>query len=179
MPIRQRLSERLLKLLEHLCLGFEKLVIISLGQNQCRFIRLLNDSDTIIRGKGGDELDRLFDVSDLASEGAVTSEEAGRIDAIRTDRLNLLDIGLLLKRGDALEAIRIADATDRIVLDAQLIETFAEWNLDALRTDDSRLPGARRAHPADADPSAQGRRDRSPRGHALQGRPRARAAPAR
>ena len=32
--IRERLSERLLKLLEHLGLGFEELVIISLRQDQ-------------------------------------------------------------------------------------------------------------------------------------------------
>src|SRR6266404_6426801 len=130
--IRERLSERLLKLFKHLRFGFEKLVIISLRQNQCRFIRLLNDSDTIIRGKGGDELDLFFDVSGLASEGAVTSEEAGRINVIRTDRLHLLDIGLLLERGDALQAVRIADAADWIVLDAEIIEAPAE-RLDALR----------------------------------------------
>jgi hypothetical protein len=35
----------------------------------------------------------------------VTSEEAGRIDAIRAQRPNLLDIGLLLERGDALQAV--------------------------------------------------------------------------
>ena len=62
MTIRERLSERLLKLLKHLRFGFEKLVIISLRQDQCRFIRLLNDPDTVIRGKGGNELDRFFDV---------------------------------------------------------------------------------------------------------------------
>src|SRR2546430_17690887 len=67
--IRERLSERLLKLLKHLRLGFEKLVIIPLRQNQCRFIRLLNDPDTVIRRKGGNELYRFFDVSGLASEG--------------------------------------------------------------------------------------------------------------
>jgi hypothetical protein len=32
--IRERLSERLLKLLEHLGLGFEQLVIVSLRQEQ-------------------------------------------------------------------------------------------------------------------------------------------------
>ena len=62
----------------------------------------------------------------------MTSEEAGRIDAIRAQRPNLLDIGLLLERGDALEAVRIADAADRIVLDAEVIEALAE-RLDALR----------------------------------------------
>src|SRR5882724_1824088 len=130
--IRERLSERLLKLLKHLRFGFEKLVIISLRQDQCRFIRLLNDLDTVIRRKGRNERDSLFDVRGLASEGAVTSEEAGRIDAIRAQRPNLLDIGLLLERGDALQAVRIADAAHRIVLDAEVIEALAEW-LDALR----------------------------------------------
>ena len=134
MTIRQRLSERLLKLVKHLRLGFEKLVIISLRQDQCRFIRLLNDSDTIIRRKGGDERDRFFDVSRLASDGAVTSEKAGRINVIRTDRLHLLDIGLLLERGDALQAVRIADAADWIVLDAEIIEALAK-RLDALRNE--------------------------------------------
>src|SRR5438477_9248158 len=132
MTIREGLSERLLKLLKHLRLGFEQLVIISLRQDHCRFTRLLNDPDTVIRGKGGNELYRFFDVSGLASEGAVTSEEAGRIDARRTDRLHLLDIGLLLERGDALQAVRIADAAHRIILDAEVIEALAE-RLDALR----------------------------------------------
>jgi hypothetical protein len=100
--IRERLSDRLLKLLEHLRLGFEELVIISLRHNQCRFIRLLNDPNTVIRRKGPNERDRLLDVRGLASEGAVTSEEASCIDAIRAQRPNLLDIGLLLERGDAL-----------------------------------------------------------------------------
>jgi hypothetical protein len=45
--------------LEHLRLGFEELVIISLRHDQCRFIRLLNDPDTVIRRKGSDKLDRL------------------------------------------------------------------------------------------------------------------------
>ena len=127
MAIRERLSKRLLKLLKHLRLGFEKLVIIPLRQNQCRFIRLLNDPDhRSFAGKGGDELDRFFDVSGLASEGAVTSEKAGRVDVIRTHRLHLLDIGLLLERGDALQAVRIADAADWIVLDAEIIEALAE-----------------------------------------------------
>src|SRR5215217_8055149 len=102
--IPERLSERLLDLLKHPHFGFEKLVIISLRQDQCRFIRLLNDSDTVIRGKGGNELDSFFDVSGFASEGAVTSKEAGRIDVRRTHRPHLLDIGLLLERGDALQA---------------------------------------------------------------------------
>src|ERR1700730_7300815 len=100
--MRERLSDRLLKLLEHLRLGLEELVIIPLSHNQCRFIRLLNDPDTVIRRKGRDELDRVFDMRGLASEGAVTSEEAGRIDAIRAQRLHLLYIDLLLERGDAL-----------------------------------------------------------------------------
>ncbi len=77
-------------------------MIISIRHDQCRFIRLLNDPDTVIRRKGRDELDRLFDVRDLASEAAVTSEEAGRIDAIRAHSLHLLHIGPLLERGDAL-----------------------------------------------------------------------------
>src|SRR6266849_5969709 len=130
--IRERLSDHLLKLLEHLRLGFEELVIISLRHDQCRFMGLLNDPDTVIRRKGRDELDRLFDMRDLASEAAVTSEEAGRIDAIRAHRLHLLDIGLLLERGNALQAVRIADAADRIVLGAKVIEALAE-RLDALR----------------------------------------------
>src|SRR5260370_8595815 len=117
--LRERLSEGLLKLIKHLRLGFKKLVIIPLRQNQCRFIRLLNDPDTVIRRKGGNELYRFFDVSGLASEGAVTSEEAGRIDVIRTHRLHLLDIGLLLERGDALQTVRIADAAHRISPAAQ------------------------------------------------------------
>jgi hypothetical protein len=58
-------------------------VIISFGHDQCRCIRLLNDPDTVTRRKGSDELDRLIDVGGLASKGTVTSEEAGRIDAIR------------------------------------------------------------------------------------------------
>ena len=70
MTIRERLSDRLLNLLEHLRLGFEELVIISLRHDQCRFIRLLNDPDTVIRRKGRDELDRLFDVRGLASEAS-------------------------------------------------------------------------------------------------------------
>src|ERR1700733_2057389 len=100
--MRNRLSDGLLKLLEHLRLGFEELVIISLRHDQCRFIRFLNDPDAVIRGKGRNELDRLFDVGNLAAETAVTPEKAGRIDAIRAQRLNLLDIGLLFERGDAL-----------------------------------------------------------------------------
>src|SRR5258708_26413419 len=124
--LRERHSARLLKLREHLRLGFEELVIISLRHDQCRFICLLNDADTVVRRKRCDELDRLFDVRDLASEAAVTSEEAGRIDAIRAHRLHLLDIGLLLERGDALQAVRIADAADRIVLDAEGLEALAE-----------------------------------------------------
>src|SRR3954470_19961263 len=116
----------MLKLFKHLRFGFEELVIISLRQKQCRFIRLLNDSDTIIRGKGGYELDCFFDVSGLASEGAVTSEEAGRINVTRTDRLHLLDIALLLQRRDALQAVRVADAADWIVLDAEIIEALTE-----------------------------------------------------
>src|SRR4051812_15026170 len=110
MTIGQRLSERLLKLIKHLRFGFEKLVIISFRQNQRRFIRLPDDSDTIIRGKGSYEFDRFFDVSGLASEGAVTSEKARRINVIWTHRLHLFDIRLLLERGDALQAVRIADA---------------------------------------------------------------------
>jgi hypothetical protein len=132
--IRERLSDHLLKLLEHLRLGFEKLVIISLRQDQCRFIRLLNDPDAVIRRKGRNERDCLFDVRSLASEGAVTSEEPGRIDAIRAQRPNPLYIGLLLERGDALQAVRIADAAHRIVLDAEVIEALAE-RLDALRNE--------------------------------------------
>ena len=64
----------------------------------------------------------------------MTSEEAGRIDAIRAHRLNLLDIGLLLECGDALQAVRIADAADWIVLDAEVIKALAE-RLDALRNE--------------------------------------------
>ena len=107
-------------------------MIISLRQDQCRFIRLLNDPDTVIRGKGGNELDRFFDVSGFASEGAVTSEEAGRIDVRRTHHPHLLDIGLLLERSDAFQAVRIADAAHRIILDAEVIEALAE-RLDAIR----------------------------------------------
>jgi hypothetical protein len=55
----------------------------------------------------------------------VTSQEAGRIDAIRAQRPNPLDIGLLLERGDALQTIRLADAADWIVLDAEVIEALA------------------------------------------------------
>src|SRR5215831_18666440 len=40
--VRERLSERLLKLIKDLRLGLEKLVIIALRHDQCRFIRLLN-----------------------------------------------------------------------------------------------------------------------------------------
>lgn len=58
MTIRERLSDRLLKLLEHVRLGFEELAIISLRHDQRRFVRLLNDADTVIRRKGRDELDR-------------------------------------------------------------------------------------------------------------------------
>jgi hypothetical protein len=57
--IRERLSDRLLKLLEHVRLGFEELVIISLRHDQRRFVRLLNDADMVIRRKGRDERDRL------------------------------------------------------------------------------------------------------------------------
>ena len=134
MTIRERLPERLFKLLKHLRFGFEKLVIISLRQDQCRFIRLLNDPDTVIRGKGGNELDRFFDVGGFASEGAVTSEEAGRIDVRRTHRSHLLDIFLLLERCDAFQAVRIADAAHRIILDAEVVEALAE-RLDALRNE--------------------------------------------
>ena len=102
MKMRQRLSDRLLELLEHLRLGFKELVIISLRHDQCRLIGFLNDPDTVIRRKGRDELDRLFDVRGLAAEAAVTSEEAGRIDAVRAQRLHVLDIGLFLERSDAL-----------------------------------------------------------------------------
>ena len=77
-------------------------MIISFGHDQCRFIRLLNDTNTVIRRQRRDERDRLFDVRGLASKGAVTSEKAGRIDTIPTQRPNLLDIGLVLERGDAL-----------------------------------------------------------------------------
>jgi hypothetical protein len=56
--IRERLSDRLLKLLEHVRLGFEELAIISLRHDQRRFVRLLNDADTVIRRKGRDVLDR-------------------------------------------------------------------------------------------------------------------------
>src|SRR4029453_2691620 len=128
----ERLSDCLPNLLEHLGLGFEKFVIISLRQQQRRFVRLLNDPDTVLCRKGRDELDRFCDVRRLASEGAVTSKETGRIDAIRPQRPNPLDIGLLLKRGDALKAVRIADAADRIVLGAEAIKTFAK-RLDAFR----------------------------------------------
>src|SRR5215813_11815856 len=129
--MRKRLSERLLKLLEHLRLGFEELVIISLGQYHCRFIRLPNDADTVIRRKGRNELDRFCNVRRLTSERAVTPEEACRIEPSRANRLHLLDIGLFLERGDALKAVRITYAADRIVLGAEFIEAFAE-RLDAL-----------------------------------------------
>ena len=177
MTIRERLSERLLKLLKHLRFGFEKLVIISLRQDQCRFIRLLNDPDTVIRGKGGNELDRFFDVSGFASEGAVTSEEAGRIDVRRTHRPHLLDIGLLLERGDAFQAVRIADAAHRIVLDAEVIEALAE-RLDALRNEvgDESLAGhTQRTQILEREPVVTGLLART----LFQGRPRPRASPAR
>ena len=60
MTVQERLSDRLLKLIEHFPLGFEELVIISLRHDQCRFICLLHDPDTVIRRKGRDERDRLF-----------------------------------------------------------------------------------------------------------------------
>jgi hypothetical protein len=59
---RERLSERLLKFLDNLRFGFEELAIISGRHDQCRFVDLLNDSDTIIRRKSGDELYGLLDV---------------------------------------------------------------------------------------------------------------------
>src|SRR5579863_4766063 len=132
--IRERLSDRLLDLCEHLCIRFEELVIIALSHDQCRFIRLLNDRDAVFRRQGRDERDRLFDVGHLASEAAVASKEAGRIDARRAHRLDLLDIALLLERGNALQAVRIADRADRIIFDAELIEALAE-RLDAFRNE--------------------------------------------
>src|SRR6185312_3935279 len=117
---------------EHLLLGFKEFVIISLRHDRCRFIGLPNDLDTVIRRKRRNELDGLLDVCDLAPEAAVASEEAGCIDAIWTQCLHLFDIGLLLKGRDALQAVRVADAADRIVLDAKVIEALAEW-LDTLR----------------------------------------------
>jgi hypothetical protein len=68
----KRLSNCLLNLIEHLRLGFEELVIISFGHDQCRFIPLLKDTNTVIRRQRRDECDRLFDVRGLASKGAVT-----------------------------------------------------------------------------------------------------------
>ena len=103
MIIGERLSDRLLNLLEHFRLGFEELVIISLRHDQCRFIRLLNDTDTVIRRKGRDELDRFFDVRGLTSEGAETSEEAGRIDTLRSQHPNHLDRGRLHERSDEID----------------------------------------------------------------------------
>ena len=126
MTIREHLADRLLNLIEYFPLGFEELVIISLGHDRCRLIRLLNNSNTIICWKRRDKLYRLIDVRDFASEAAVTSEEARRIDAVRANRLHVLDIRLLLKCGDArLQAVRIADGADRIVLGANAIETLA------------------------------------------------------
>ena len=61
----------------------------------------------------------------------MTSEEAGRIDAFRAQCPNPVD-RFLLERGDALKAVRIADAADRIVLRAKVVEALAE-RLDALR----------------------------------------------
>ncbi|MGC1669593.1 MAG: hypothetical protein WA767_15295 [Pseudolabrys sp.] len=72
----------------------------------------------------------------------MTSEEAGRIDAIRAQRPNPRDIGLLFERGDALQTVRIADASDRIVLGAEVIEALAE-RLDALRDEVGNEPLAR------------------------------------
>src|SRR5262249_1958382 len=73
---------------------------------------------------------------------AVTPEEARRIEPFRANRLHLLDIGLFLERGDALKAVRITYAADRIVLGAEFIEAFAE-RLDALWDEvrDKALPG--------------------------------------
>ena len=109
-------------------------MIISLRQYQMTIRMSPDDPDTIIRRKGCDELDRFCVVVGLASEGAVTSKEAGRIDAIRAQRPNPIDIGLLLERGDALKAVRISDAADRIVLDAEVVEALTE-RLDTIRNE--------------------------------------------
>ena len=98
--MRERLSDCLPNLLEQLLLGLEELVIIPFSHDQCRLIRCLNDTDTVICRKRRDERDRLFDMRCLASKRAVTSEKAGRIDALRAQRANLLDIRLLLERRD-------------------------------------------------------------------------------
>ena len=56
----------------------------------------------------------------------MASQEAGRIDAIRAQRPNSRDIGFLLECGDALQAIRIADGSDRVVFGAEIVEAFAK-----------------------------------------------------
>ena len=107
----------------------------------------------------------------------MTSEEAGRIDVSRTHRPHLLDIGLLLERGDALQAVRIADAAHRIVLDAEIIEALAE-RLDALRNkvSDELLAGhTQRTQILEREPVVTGLLART----LFQGRPRPRASPAR
>src|SRR5690242_7654817 len=114
----QRLSDRLLELLDYFGLGFEQFVIIALGHDDSRSIGLLNDFGAIIRRERGDELDRLFDVTNLASEAAVASQEAGCVGPIRAKRLHLFDVGRLLQRGNALQAIGVTDGADRIVLSA-------------------------------------------------------------
>src|SRR5689334_4686061 len=82
LKMREGFADRRLKLLQHLRLGFEKLVIVPGRHDQRRFIRRLNDPDAVIGGKRGDEINRVRDMIGLASKTAVTSEEAGRIDAV-------------------------------------------------------------------------------------------------
>jgi hypothetical protein len=64
----------------------------------------------------------------------VTPEEACRIESLRANRLYLLDVCLFLERGDTLEAVRITDAANRIILGAQIIEALTK-RLDALRNE--------------------------------------------
>jgi hypothetical protein len=47
--IRERLSERVLKLLEQVSLRLEELVIVTLCHDQCGLIRLLYDLDPVVR----------------------------------------------------------------------------------------------------------------------------------
>jgi ABC-type uncharacterized transport system substrate-binding protein len=96
--IRERLSDHLLKLLEHLRLGFEKLVIISLRQDQCRFIRLLNDPDAVIRRKGR------IDEKEIDEDGAhrgvdvrpVNVRDAGEIERAVTAFARTANGGLIV-----------------------------------------------------------------------------------
>ena|SRR5476649_2841524 len=103
--IRDGLAEGLLNLLAQLRLGLEEFVIVTLSEDQCRPIRLLNNADTVLCRERRNELDCLIDVRGFASQAAVASEEACGIDAFRAHRLHFFDIGLLLKRSDTLQAV--------------------------------------------------------------------------